>query len=370
VDVDWIHREFAAVTRRELDLAAEARSAERFARDFEDDPVILVPEVVWERTGTTVLTMDNVGGIRIADADALDAAGVDRGELARRLYRIYMRQFFETHFVHADPHPGNLFVHPTPRDPARAETDPGFRIAFVDFGMTTEIPERLRDALREFAIGLGTRDAHRIVASYVTAGTLLPEADVERLVAVHEAVFDRFWGVPLAQMRDVALTEGQQLAREFSDLLFDAPVQLQADMIFSLRAVGLLAGLCTRLDPSFDPWQETIPYAHRFAREAEPGLVAGIGELLGGLIRLPGRVQRALERVERGQLTARTAWAPSAARRIDLLTRSVRRLGWTVISGALLVSAAVLRGLEPADPLVPWLLGGAAVAFVVALARR
>ena len=370
VDVDWIHREFAAVTRRELDLAAEGRSVERFARDMADDATILIPDIVWERSGTGVLTMTNVAGIRIADTDALDAAGVDRSELARRLYRVYMRQFFDTHFIHADPHPGNLFVHPLPHDPDAAETSTGFRIAFVDFGMTTEIPVRLRDALREFAIGLGTRDARRVVDSYLKAGTLLPEADVDRMVIAHEAVFDRFWGVPLAEMRDVALTEGQQLAREFSDLIFDAPVQLQADMIFSLRAVGLLAGLCSRLDPGFDPWQETIPFAQRFARDAEPRLVAGLGEFVQSLVRLPRRLQSALDRAEHGQLTVRTSWSPASARRVDLVIRVVRRLAWVVAAGGLLISGAVLRAANPADPLATALLVAAGAAAVVALLRR
>jgi predicted unusual protein kinase regulating ubiquinone biosynthesis (AarF/ABC1/UbiB family) len=370
VDVDWIHREFAAVTRRELDLAAEGRSAERFARDVADDPSVLIPDVVWPRTGTGILTMTNVAGIRIADTDALDAAGVDRSEVAKRLYRIYMRQFFDTHFVHADPHPGNLFVHPLPPDPEAPDAPTDFRIAFVDFGMTTEIPVRLREALREFAIGLGTRDARRMVESYLEAGTLLPEADVDRMVMAHEALFDRFWGVPLAEMRDVALTEGQELAREFSDLIFDAPIQLQADMIFSLRAVGLLAGLCSRLDPAFDPWQETIPFAQRYARDADRGLLAGVGELVQGLVRLPGRLQRALDRAEHGKLTLRTTWSPASSRRVDLLIRVVRRLAWAVAGGGLLIAGTVLRAADRMDPLATPLLVAAAAAAVIALLRR
>ncbi len=370
VDVDWIHREFAAVTRRELDLVAEGRSAERFARDMVDDPTILIPDVVWERSGTGVLTMTNVAGIRIADTAALDAAGIDRSALAGRLYRVYMRQFFDTHFIHADPHPGNLFVHPLPPDPEMPEGPTDFRIAFVDFGMTTEIPVRLRDALREFAIGLGTRDARRVVESYLKAGTLLPEADVDRMVIAHEAVFDRFWGVPLAEMRDVALTEGQQLAREFSDLIFDAPVQLQADMLFSLRAVGLLAGLCSRLDPAFDPWQETIPFAERFARDAEPRLVAGLRELVQSLVRLPRRLQGALDRAEHGQLSIRTTWSPASIRRVDLLIRAVRRLAWAVAACGLLIAGAILRAADPADPLATPLLVAAIAAAAVALLRR
>lgn len=371
VDVDWIHREFAAVTRRELDLVTEGRHAERFARDFGDDPHVLVPEIVWSHTATGVLTMSDVSGTKISDLDALDAAGVDRAELARVAYRLYMHQFFVSHFVHADPHPGNLFVHPRPAAAGdEAPTGPPFRIAFVDFGMVTVIPERLREALRDFAIGLGTRDARRVVDSYVKAGTLLPGADLERIVEAHEKLFDRFWGVRLADLRDLALAEGQQLAFEYRDLVFSAPVQLQADMVFAMRAVALLAGLCTRLDPTFDPWAETVPFARRFAREAAPGLVDNLGDLVRGLLRLPARLERTLERAERGELPVSASWSPPAMRRLLALERAVRALGLMVAAAALAVSGAVLRAADPADPLAPWLLAVAAVAAVASLLRR
>ena len=115
VDVSWIEREFAAVTRRELDLVTEGRSAERFAEDFAQDPGVVVPRVYWSHTGPRALTLDNVAAVKISDLAALDREGVDRREVARRVYGLYMRQFFITHFVHADPHPGNLFVRPLAR---------------------------------------------------------------------------------------------------------------------------------------------------------------------------------------------------------------------------------------------------------------
>lgn len=60
--------------------------------------------------------------------------------------------------------------------------------------MVTEIPSRLQSALREYVIGVGARDAFRIVQSYVQAGTLLPGADLKRLEEVHQALLNRFLG--------------------------------------------------------------------------------------------------------------------------------------------------------------------------------
>jgi ubiquinone biosynthesis protein len=51
-------------------------------------------------------------GIKISDLDALDAAGVDRRELAERATRVTAKMVFEKGSFHADPHPGNFFVEP------------------------------------------------------------------------------------------------------------------------------------------------------------------------------------------------------------------------------------------------------------------
>jgi predicted unusual protein kinase regulating ubiquinone biosynthesis (AarF/ABC1/UbiB family) len=381
VDVEWLRREFTAVTRRELDLENEGKNAERFGADFADDASALVPKVYWSHTRGRVLTLENVAAIKVTNLEALEAAGVDRREVARRLYAIYMQQFFITHFVHADPHPGNIFIHPLTPSPGPAgsvdttpEDSTPFRVAFVDFGMMTEIPERLRLGLREFAIGLGTRDARRIVDAYVTAGTLLPNADLDRLVEAHEAILSRFWGVRLSELRDVAMHEARHLAMEYRDLLFELPIQVQADMLFAMRAVGILAGLCTTLDDRFDPWAETIPFAERLTREAERHGVSGVldelGELAQALLKAPAQLDRLLGHLDRGNLTIRTSPSEEATRRLERLERSIDRLAWLVGGGTMLVSATLLRSLTDQRVAAAVLLGGAVFAFLLGLLRR
>ena len=62
------------------------------------------------RHHTRVLTLEDVYAIKITDYAAITAAGIDRAEVAERLFQTYLRQIFEHGFFHADPHPGNLFV--------------------------------------------------------------------------------------------------------------------------------------------------------------------------------------------------------------------------------------------------------------------
>ena len=48
VDLDWLAREFAAITRNELDLHAEGKNAEHFAKDFANDLGVYIPKIYWK----------------------------------------------------------------------------------------------------------------------------------------------------------------------------------------------------------------------------------------------------------------------------------------------------------------------------------
>ncbi len=373
VDLDLLADEITSTTRAELDLAAEGRNAERFARDFADDPRAVIPRVYWEVSAERTLTLENVAYLKIADHAAIDRAGISRAEVAKVLYRLYMRQIFVHDFVHADPHPGNLFVQPLePGDDDAGEGRP-FRIVFVDFGMVAAIPQRLRAALREYLYGLGTRDAERVVHAYQAAGVLLPGADLRRLIEVHEDLFQRFWGVRIGELRDVALAEARYFLREYRDLLFELPFQVQVELLFVSRAVGLLAGITTSLDPAFDPWAETLPFAETLAAEELSPTLTGwlrlLTEQAAIAARLPERLERTLVRAERGTLSLQMSLPPDVRRNLDRLERLTHRLTWSLPAAALLLGGAVLRAAHPADPLVPWLLGGAGAAFLYGLFR-
>lgn len=386
VDLDRLLEELTATTRHELDLAREGRNAERFAADFAGDARVHVPRVHWPQSARRTLTLEDVGYLKISDLEGLSRAHIDRQEVASALYDMYLRQIFRHHFVHADPHPGNLFVRPlalpgedpilpgqvAPEPPAGASRP--FQIAFVDFGMVAEVPDRLRAALREYLIGLGTRDAARVVHSYVSAGVLLPGADLRRLEEVHEALFERFWGVRIGDLREVALAEARYFLKEYRDLLYEAPFQLQVDLLFVGRAMGLLAGMGTYLAPEFDPWAETLPFAERLAaeelsagwREAVREAVAQARVLLG----LPRRLGTLMGRAERGTLALQVSPTADARRLQERLERSVRRLSWSLIATALLVAGALLRSRSPSDPLATLLLLLAPLFFLLSLLAR
>lgn len=356
VDLDWLIEEFSKVTRAELDLAAEGKNAERFARDFIDDPGVYVPRIYWDYCAARTLTMENVAYIKVADQQTISLTGINTVEVSKKIYNIYLRQLFETHFIHADPHPGNIFIKPLPTEPEQAqgltEIHPGdqveyqaerpFQIVFVDFGMVTNIPNRLRSALKEYAIGVATRDAFRIVQSYVQAGTLLPGADLKRLEEAHQALLNRLWGANAMQMKDVVLADAESLFQEYRDVIYNAPFQFQADMLFAVRAVAILSGIATHLNEKFDPWQEIIPFAERLAsKEFSVNWQEWLKQtvtLVQLLSKLPKSIDAVMTQAQQGNLTLNNSFAPESRRLLIRLEKSINTLSWTIASVGLLMA--------------------------------
>jgi len=384
VNLDWLAEEFATITRNELDMKAEGKNAEQFARNFADDPQVYLPQIYWDYSAARTLTLENVGYIKIADLDGIEAAGISRAAVAKKFYSVYMEQVFVTNFVHADPHPGNVFVRPLrhPDEPEDTIFSPGapvphqperpFQLVFVDFGMMAVIPERLRSALRDYAIGAGTRDAHKVVQAYADAGVLLPGADLNRLEQATADMFKRVWGVRMGQIKDLAEGEMRYFMSEYRDIVYEAPFQFPADMLFVVRAVGILSGMATNLDPNFDPWAATIPFAERLAKEELQNNWQGwleeavsLGQLL---FRLPNRVDQVLTLAQRGNLPVQAALAPDTRKMLSRLEGAVNRLAWMVVAAALLLAGANLLAAGQ-TALGAGLMVGAALVLVWGLLR-
>jgi predicted unusual protein kinase regulating ubiquinone biosynthesis (AarF/ABC1/UbiB family) len=261
----------------------------------------------------------------------------------------------------------------SPGEPIPPKSGRSFKIVFVDFGMAVEIPERLRNALREYAVGIGTRDVHMMVRAYINAGALPATEDTERIELAHEVLFERLWGVRVGQFRSLAVSETRYFLKEFRDVIYDAPFQFQADMLFVVRSIGILAGLATYLNPEFDPWAKTIPYAERFARaRMQKGwteLRREIEAMSQQLINLPDRLDHALDMAAKGKLTVRNSFTPEAGRKVQNLEKAVRRLGWIIIAAVFFVTGVFYPDRTHGETIKTLLLAGAGIALLWGLKK-
>ena len=339
-DVPALLREFSETVREEIDYLNEAENAEKFFENFKDDADVHVPRVVKSLSTLRVLTLEDVFAIKITDYDALTAAGIKRGDVANKLLDTYLKQIFEDGFVHADPHPGNLFVTPLGEE---GELPRRWKLTFVDFGMTARVPDGIRDALREMLVGVGTKDAARVVKSYQQLGMLLPGADLKLIEQAEAQVFDRFWGMSMSELRKTNPDEIRKFAHQYRDLIFSMPFQVPNDLIMLARTVAILSGMCTGLDPDFNLWSQLAPYARKLIeQEATKGIsewLEELGGMLQNLIALPSQASRVLAQTEGGGLLVQS---PQMSRDVRSLTRSVDRLTGGIIFLGLLLSGISL----------------------------
>lgn len=339
-DVPALLKEFSATLFEEIDYEKEADNAETFYANFSDNPDVNVPRVVRKLSTLRVLTLEDVFAIKITDYEAIAAAGINRSEVAERLLDTYLQQIFEDGFVHADPHPGNLFVTPLPTEEGKPVK---WQLTFVDFGMVAKVPDSVRKSLRELIIAVGTRDAARVIKAYQMLDMLLPGADLKLIEEVEAQVFERFWGMSMSELRNINPKEIHDFAHQYRDLMLNMPFQVPQNLLYLARTVAILSGMCTGLNPDFNLWVQLAPYARKLVEEeTSSGIdywLDELGNILQSLLALPGQTSRVLAQAESGGLVVQS---PQVSREVRSLTRSVDRLTGGVIFAALLVGGVML----------------------------
>ncbi len=340
-NVPALLEEFSRTLLEEIDYLHEAKNAEIFRANFADDGEILVPQIHWNYTTRRVLTLEEVGGIKITDKDSMLAAGIDPAEVARRLFDAYLKQILDDHFFHADPHPGNLFVHPLSNQEVGQATD--WQLVFVDFGMAGEVTPPILAGIREMIIAVGQRDAERLIKAYQIMGVLLPGADLELLRQANQRAFERFWGKSTSELVALSTSEAMTFIAEFRELIYDAPFQLPDNLILLGRCLSILSGICTGLDENFNVWVSIIPYAQRLIAEEGGGGLRGwvleAGDTLRTLVNLPRRADSLLSRLEQGRLEFRS---PELKQQISRVEKTLRRLTAALFFAVFLFSAVQL----------------------------
>ena len=348
-DVPALLREFSTTVYEEIDYQKEAENAETFFENFKDDKYVNVPRVVRSLSTLRALTLEDVFAIKITDYDTITAAGIDRSEVARKLLDTYLEQIFEDGFFHADPHPGNLFITPLP--PAKSAAKGSKRksvrwqLTFVDFGMVGRVPENLRKGLRETVVAIGTRDAVRLIKSYKELGFLLPGADTQSLEQASAAVFDRFWGMSMSELKNVRPNDVRDIGHRVRNVMVETPFQVPNDLLMLVRTVAILSGMCTGLDPHFNLWEQLAPYARKLVEEEASSafsldnILKQVGDVVQAFVALPSQASRLLAQMESGGLVVQS---PQVTREVRVLGRSVDRLTGGVIFAAFLVSGVMV----------------------------
>lgn len=332
--------EFAATCLEEIDYLNEAANAERFAHNFADNPRVRVPDMVWERSTRKVLVQEDVTAIKITDLDGLRAAGINPAEVADEFARVMLDQVLIDGFFHADPHPGNVFVQPLE---STSEAEPNWRLAFIDFGMMGQVTPGTMTALRKTVIAAASRDGAGMIEGMREIGVLMSNADTVELERAFVKVFERFGGIGFADLQKIDPREYRAFASEFTDIVRALPFQFPENFLLVVRALSLISGMCSSLNPEFNIWNAIEPYSAKLIRSEGGNFAqAFVKDALANLgiaARLPKRLDALITRAEGGQLSIRS---PELERQTRKLNQTLRRIISAVLFGVLFIGGLIL----------------------------
>ena len=328
--------EIARSLDREMDFSLEAAHTERFARQFEDDPTVRVPEVRRSLSSSRVLTLERLNGIKADDLAAIEKAGLDPRVLAETLGRQYLAMIFIHGFFHADPHPGNLFFLPD------------HVVAYVDFGMAGRLDRATREALADVFYAVSERDEVLLGRALLALADYDEEPDPRVFEDDMGELMDQYAYRPLAEWRI-----GRMLEQLFQTTARHG-VRVPPELFLMVKALTELESLALRLDPRFDAISACAPFVRRVHEErASSGRVAerladAGRETLDLLASAPSELRELIRQARRGRLLIEFEH-----RGLEPLTTELdqasNRLAYAVLLGALVIGSSVLvhAGVPP-----------------------
>ncbi len=235
-----IFREIGQALAREVRVEDERDNLRRAGEYYLHEPKVLVPEL-YPFSTESVTCMEFVHGVKITDA--LAGHSEDRAMLARRLSDamtydvLFSRE--ETALFHGDPHAGNVFH-------VEGDADDPYRIALLDWGVSSEFSRREREKMVQLMLGLTLKNPKRLANNVDMLVHWEPETSEEREAMRRrmEALLADQEGEDQQGMFKLLDELIATLAREGYSVRFNTTMFIKSQLT--------IAGILAELDPEFE----------------------------------------------------------------------------------------------------------------------
>ena len=235
-------RDYEKTLIDELNLLREAANAIQLRRNFEDSPMLYVPEVYSDYCSETMLVMERIYGIPISDVATLEQHGVNMKLLAERGVQVFFTQVFRDSFFHADMHPGNIFVsYDHPEDP---------QYIGIDCGIVGSLNKEDKRYLAENFIAFFNRDYRKVAELHVDSGWVPPDTNVEDFEFAIRTVCE-----PIHVLLNLFST-----ARRFN-------MEVQPQLVLLQKTLLYVEGIGRQLYPQLDLWKTAKPFLEEWIKD-------------------------------------------------------------------------------------------------------
>ncbi|MBN2575769.1 MAG: AarF/ABC1/UbiB kinase family protein [Deltaproteobacteria bacterium] len=248
--------QFGRAIHAQLDFRIEARNNRRFRENFHNEPEVVFPEVLGELSSERILCMSHIEGTKILDTPK---GRGDGKRIARLGLRALLKMIFEDGFVHADLHPGNIFVLPDQR------------IAMVDLGLVGELDPPHRASFLRFFAAWANRDADTM-AHLLYALALNPSEGGTAFEDFRVALGDLVQRTSVHRMAEV---HPGKVLLDMLGLLRRHRVRMAPAFTIVNIAIAVTEGIGRQLDPELDIMAEALPFFVTHPALLQPSATAG-----------------------------------------------------------------------------------------------
>jgi predicted unusual protein kinase regulating ubiquinone biosynthesis (AarF/ABC1/UbiB family) len=321
--------EFSKRIRDELDFREEARNAAMLRRNFQNEPRVIVPEVVTELVTRRVLVLEYVEGTRIDRLHERLASGeLDLQRLVETVVDAYIKMMLEDGVFHADPHAGNLLI------------DPQGRLVLLDFGMVLQVERDTRRRLVETVLAAARQDVDGVINGFYELGILDPDVD-------RGTVRDAAQSLMAVSLKDeTSPRQIQRLVEQVLSTFYEWPLMLPSNLVYFGRAGVLVEGIGLRYDPNFNALAMARPVLDRSAKRLIRGVLeqdprTRVTDWTQEAFTLARTLRDLVRRVERDELRVR--WHPRDTLELQrFLAQQVRRALLALFAFTVAVIASVV----------------------------
>jgi predicted unusual protein kinase regulating ubiquinone biosynthesis (AarF/ABC1/UbiB family) len=321
--------EFSKRIRDELDFREEARNAGMLRRNFQNEPRVVVPEVVTELVTRRVLVLEYVEGTRIDRLHERLASGeLDLQRLVETVVDAYIKMMLEDGVFHADPHAGNLLI------------DPQGRLVLLDFGMVLQVERDTRRRLVETVLAAARQDVDGVINGFYELGILDPDVD-------RGTVRDAAQSLMAVSLKDeTSPRQIQRLVEQVLSTFYEWPLMLPSNLVYFGRAGVLVEGIGLRYDPNFNALAMARPVLARSAKRLVRGVLeqdprTRVTDWTQEAFTLARTLRDLVRRVERDELRVR--WHPRDTLELQrFLAQQVRRALLALFAFTVAVIASVV----------------------------
>ena len=332
-DFENMLKDLRASLLRELDFKLEANNLITFAENLREFDRLIIPEPVEDFCTSRVLTMEYITGKKITELSPLRLMEIDGPGLARELFHAYLKQILLDGFVHADPHPGNVFL-----------TDDD-RIALLDLGMVARLLPGFRDNVLRLLLAIAEGHGEEAAEVTIRMGEPKPRFD--------KAEFTKRIAELVAENADANLTRlnSGKVVLEITKISADCWFRLPSEFTLVAKALLNLDRSVFTLDPNFEPTtiirQRAIEILQRnLMQSVSPvNLIGGVVELKEFVEKLPGRVNKILDTIGNNEFKVDVN-AIDEKIVLEGLQKVANRICLGLVLAALIVGAAMLMRVE------------------------